>query len=93
MWAALEKLKAEGRILHWGVSVETVEEATLAIAIPRLPNYDVLLPEQIDLRIDNSLVMSNWTLLLPEALIIVPTPGSATSLTETRASGLISFRS
>ena len=38
----------------------------------------MLLPEQIDLRIDNSLVMSNWTLLLPEALIIVPTPGSAT---------------
>ena len=28
----LRKLKAEGRILHWGVSVETVEEGLLAIA-------------------------------------------------------------
>ena len=69
----------EGEELTTGYDWLTrVSNDTLAIAIPRLPNYDVLLPEQIDLRIDNSLVMSNWTLLLPEALIIVPTPGSAT---------------
>ena len=69
----------EGEELTTGYDWLTrVSNDTLAIAIPRLPNYDVLLPEQIDLRIGNSLVMSNWTLLLPEALIIVPTPGSAT---------------
>ena len=42
MWAALEKLKAEGRILHWGVSVETVEEATLAIAIPTCATVQII---------------------------------------------------
>lgn len=31
-YAALRRLKAEGRIAHWGVSVETLEEGRLAIA-------------------------------------------------------------
>ena len=49
---------------------------TLAIALPRLPNYDVLLPEQIDLAHRQLARASNLTAC--RRRFIVPTPGSAT---------------
>jgi len=39
---ALRKLRSEGRIMHWGVSVETVEEAMLAIAQPDCATVQII---------------------------------------------------
>jgi len=39
---ALRRLKSEGRILHWGVSVETVDEAMLAIAQPDCATVQII---------------------------------------------------
>ena len=39
---ALRRLKDEGRILHWGVSVETVDEALLAIAQPDCATIQII---------------------------------------------------
>ena len=39
---ALNRLKSEGKILHWGVSVETVEEAMLAIAQPQCATIQII---------------------------------------------------
>ena len=36
------RLKSEGKILHWGVSVETVEEAMLAIAQPQCATIQII---------------------------------------------------
>ena len=40
---ALRRLVAEGRILHWGVSVETADEAMLAIAQPDCATVQIIL--------------------------------------------------
>ena len=40
---ALRKLKSDGRILHWGVSVETVEEAMLSIAQPDCATVQIIM--------------------------------------------------
>lgn len=39
---ALRRLKDEGRILHWGVSVETVDEVMLAIAQPDCATIQII---------------------------------------------------
>ena len=39
---ALRKLKDEGKIAHWGCSVETVEEAQLAIAQPDCASIQII---------------------------------------------------
>jgi aryl-alcohol dehydrogenase-like predicted oxidoreductase len=39
---ALRRLVSEGRILHWGVSVETVDEAMLAIAQPDCATIQII---------------------------------------------------
>lgn len=39
---AMRRLKEEGRILHWGVSVETVEEAMLAISQPDCASVQII---------------------------------------------------
>jgi aryl-alcohol dehydrogenase-like predicted oxidoreductase len=41
-YGALRRLKEEGRILHWGVSVETVDEAMLAIAQPDCATVQII---------------------------------------------------
>jgi len=41
-YAALRRLVSEGRILHWGVSVETVDEAMLAIAQPDCATVQII---------------------------------------------------
>ena len=41
-FAALRRLVSEGRILHWGVSVETVDEAMLAIAQPDCASIQII---------------------------------------------------
>ena len=60
------------------VVISLVSNETVELALPRVPAYDVLLPEPVDLRVDASLLMSNTSLALPTAVVIVPTPGSAT---------------
>jgi len=42
VFEALRRLQAEGKILHWGVSVETVEEAMLAIAQPDCATVQII---------------------------------------------------
>ena len=42
VYDALRRLKSEGKILHWGVSVETVEEAMLAIAQPDCATIQII---------------------------------------------------
>ena len=41
-YEALRRLKSEGRILHWGVSVETVEEAMMAIKEPDCATVQII---------------------------------------------------
>ena len=41
-YTALRRLVSEGRILHWGVSVETVDEAMLAIAQPDCATIQII---------------------------------------------------
>ena len=59
------------------VTITRLTNETLEVALPRVPGYDVLVPEAVDLIVEPSLLMSNTTLTLPTALIIVPTAGSA----------------
>ena len=59
-------------------NVSRLDNATVRIALPAYPTYEILLPEFIRLRIDRTLVRSNATLLIPVAFTVMPTAGSAT---------------
>ena len=63
--------------------VSIVGNETVMIAMPRIPLYDILLPESIDVLIDFSLVKSNTTLSLLSAFQIVSnlTPPHAAAAT------------
>jgi hypothetical protein len=59
-------------------NVSRLDNATVRLALPAYPTYEILLPEFIRLRIDRTLVRSNATLLIPVAFTVMPTAGSAT---------------